>query len=86
LSILGFDDTDTRHSVYPSMTAVCQDSCELGRQAYELLVKRCSIKAAEQEPMVPGKAWLEINHTTGQVPERSIRILPNGDRLLTAAV
>jgi DNA-binding LacI/PurR family transcriptional regulator len=86
LSIVGFDDTDTRHAVYPSMTAVCQDSCELGRQAYEYLVKRCSIKGAEQEPLEPGKAWLEINHTTGQVPERSIRILPNGDRLLTAAI
>jgi DNA-binding LacI/PurR family transcriptional regulator len=84
LSILGFDDTDTRHSVYPSMTAICQDSCELGRLAYELLVKRCSSKLGEIEPVVQGKAWLEINHTTGRTPERPIRILPNGDRLQTA--
>jgi DNA-binding LacI/PurR family transcriptional regulator len=83
LSIVGFDDTDTRHSVYPSMTAVCQDSCELGRRAYEMLVKLCVSRAATPGRMLPGKAWLEINHTTGRAPERSIRILPNGDRLET---
>jgi DNA-binding LacI/PurR family transcriptional regulator len=82
LSILGFDDTDTRHSVYPSMTAICQDSCELGRLAYELLVKRCGAKAGDAVQSVLGKAWLEINHTTGRVPEQPIRILPNGDRLM----
>jgi DNA-binding LacI/PurR family transcriptional regulator len=81
LSIVGFDDTGTRDSVYPSMTAVCQDSCELGRLAYEYLLKRCGIRGAEQRPLVPGKAWLKINRTTGWVPETPIRILPNGDRL-----
>jgi DNA-binding LacI/PurR family transcriptional regulator len=81
LSILGLDDTDTRHSVYPSMTAVCQDSCELGRLAYEVLVKRCTAKPGEYEPIAPGKAWLEINHTTGRAPTQPIRILPNGDRM-----
>jgi DNA-binding LacI/PurR family transcriptional regulator len=84
LSILGFDDTDTRHSVYPSMTAICQDSCELGQLAYELLVKRCGAKPSENEPVVQGKAWLEINHSTGRIPESPIRILPNGDRLEVA--
>jgi DNA-binding LacI/PurR family transcriptional regulator len=83
LSILGFDDTDTRHAVHPSLTAVCQDSCDLGRRAYEFLVKRCLGKASEPEPMLPGKAWLEINHTTGRVPDQPIRILPNGERLQT---
>ncbi|HEY4232894.1 MAG TPA: LacI family DNA-binding transcriptional regulator [Lacipirellulaceae bacterium] len=80
LSILGFDDTDTRHSVFPSMTAVCQDSCELGRLAYDALVKRCAAKSTAIDS-ISGKAWLEINHTTGRAPERQIRILPNGDRL-----
>ena len=41
MSILGFDDSDTRFSVEPTMTAICQDSRELGRLAYELLVQRC---------------------------------------------
>ncbi len=30
LSLIGFDDTDTRSTVYPTMSAVCQDSKMLG--------------------------------------------------------
>ena len=41
LSILGFDDTDSRFSVEPTMTAICQNSRELGRLAFEMLVQRC---------------------------------------------
>src|SRR3954464_2295843 len=41
MSILGFDDSDTRFSVAPTMTAICQDSRELGRRAFEMLVQRC---------------------------------------------
>jgi DNA-binding LacI/PurR family transcriptional regulator len=86
LSLIGFDDTDMRHSVYPSMTAVCQDSCSLGRHAFEMLVKQCASKIVDAEPQPPGTAWLEINHSTGRVPERPIRILPNGDRLEAVGV
>jgi len=81
LSILGFDDTDTRHAVFPTMTAICQDSAALGRLAYELLLRQCERRETEREPDGLGRAWLEVNHTTGRVPERPIRILPNGDRL-----
>src|SRR6185295_7410520 len=41
MSILGFDDTDTRFSVEPTMTAICQNSRDLGRQAFEMLVQLC---------------------------------------------
>ena len=85
LSILGFDDTDTRHAVYPSMTAICQDSRDLGRMAYELLLARCAGRCGPNESTVLGKAWLEVNHTTGRAPSRPIRILPNGERLETAS-
>ena len=85
LSILGFDDADTRYAVYPAMTAVCQDSRELGRRAYELLVRHCSLQPPEREALPLGKAWLEINHSTGRVPSQSIRVLPNGDRMETVA-
>ena len=84
LSILGFDDTDTRHAVYPTMTAICQDSSELGQLAYELLLRQCVLPSTPLETNGLGKAWLEINHTTGRVPEKSIRILPNGERLAVA--
>jgi DNA-binding LacI/PurR family transcriptional regulator len=33
LSIIGFDDADLRHAVYPTLTAVCQDAGKLGFQA-----------------------------------------------------
>jgi hypothetical protein len=33
LSIIGFDDADLRHAVYPMLTAVCQDAGKLGFQA-----------------------------------------------------
>jgi len=81
LSILGFDDTDTRHAVYPTMTAICQDSRELGRLAYELLVRHCALQPDQRETVVLGSAWLEINHTTGRAPARAIRVLPSGERL-----
>ena len=85
LSILGFDDTDTRHAIYPTMTAVCQDARGLGRLAYELLVRHCEQQPEDRETMVLGSAWLEINHTTGRAPARATRVLPSGERLETVA-
>ena len=85
LSILGFDDTDTRHAVYPTMTAICQDSCELGRLAFEMLLRHCSQQPEQRETAVLGNAWLEINHSTGRAPARPIRVLPSGERLATVS-
>jgi LacI family transcriptional regulator len=80
LSILGFDDSDTRFSVVPTMTAICQDSRELGRLAYETLVQRCE-GSIEGQPAGLGEAWLEINHTTARASAHPVRIMPNGERL-----
>src|SRR5262249_14154324 len=63
MSILGFDDTDTRFSVAPTMTAICQDSRELGRLAFELLLQRCDGIENGRHIEGLGAAWLEINHT-----------------------
>ena len=38
LSIVGFDDTDTRSLLYPRMTAICQDSLHLGSVAFDCVV------------------------------------------------
>ena len=81
LSILGFDDADARHAVYPAMTAVCQDSRDLGRKAFELLVRKNSSAPKNGDALPLGKAWLEINHSTGRAPAQSIRVLPDGTRL-----
>jgi DNA-binding LacI/PurR family transcriptional regulator len=81
LSILGFDDSDTRFSVVPTMTAICQDSRELGRLAFELLLRRGDEPDDDRFAEGLGKAWLEINHTTTRVPSDRVRIMPNGDRM-----
>lgn len=81
LSILGFDDTESRYDVFPTMTAVCQDSRELGRFACEELLRLCGLPQKQRESAALGKAWLEINHTTGRAPELPVRVLPNGQRL-----
>jgi DNA-binding LacI/PurR family transcriptional regulator len=81
LSILGFDDTEARFMVFPMMTAICQDSRELGRQAFEHVARLSAKLPAEPKTSAVGTAWLEINHTTGRVPERPTRVLPSGQRL-----
>lgn len=89
LSVLGFDDTDSRYQVYPAMTAVCQDSRELGRTAFELLLRLSGMQRDERSAVasanVLGRAWLEINHTTGRAASGPIRVLPSGQRLEMAS-
>jgi DNA-binding LacI/PurR family transcriptional regulator len=81
LSIVGFDDTDTRTLLYPRMTAVCQDSVLLGRVAFE-----CVTRLIQGEPLADRgsfvqSAWLEINSTTAPPPVERFRVLTNGMRL-----
>jgi DNA-binding LacI/PurR family transcriptional regulator len=83
MSILGFDDTDTRFSVAPAMTAICQDSRQLGRLAYELLLQQCEGLEDVKSAAGLGIAWLEINHTTARASSKAVRIMPNGERLAT---
>src|SRR3954471_18424819 len=80
MSILGFDDSDSRYSVEPTMTAICQDSRELGRLAFEMLLQRCE-DVEDERPAGVGRAWLEINHSTAHVPAQPVRVMPNGERL-----
>ena len=65
LSVVGFDDGDTRFDVYPEMSAVCQDSAALGREA--LLALHEVITGGEDRPPPVRKAlraWLEIHGST----------------------
>jgi DNA-binding LacI/PurR family transcriptional regulator len=80
MSILGVDDSDSRFSVSPTMTAICQDSRQLGRLAFEMLVRWCNLKTPGEQGSF-GRAWLEINHTTARAPVKPVRIMPNGERL-----
>ena len=80
VSILGFDDYGTRFGMSPCITAVCQNTREMGSEA-----ARYALSLAEGTNAKPirkvSSAFLEINQTTGSAPAVSVRIMPNGQRL-----
>lgn len=80
LSIIGFDDSASRYQMFPRITAVCQDTHELGGEAARWMCDR--LVGHAEEPMqrvIP--AFLEINQTTGAPPAEPVRLLPNGQRI-----
>jgi LacI family transcriptional regulator len=65
VSIIGFDDTDMRFAVHPTLTAVCQDASLLGLEAARWLTR-----GSYREPLrrtIP--TFLEINASVGPGPE-----------------
>jgi len=67
VSIVGFDDTDMRFSVHPTLTAVCQDAAALGLEASRWLCR--AMTHSKREPLrktVP--TFLEVNASTGPPP------------------
>ncbi len=78
LSIIGFDDFDQRHQMFPTITAVCQNTRELGEEAARFALAMQAGKAPVRRTT---SAFLEINRTTGAVPAKPVRIMPNGQRL-----
>ena len=81
LSIVGFDDTDTRSLLYPRMTAICQDSLLLGSAAFECVVQLIRGVPLPANSNYVQSAWLEINSTTAPPPSERFRVLTNGMRL-----
>ncbi|GMU81646.1 MAG: LacI family transcriptional regulator [Planctomycetota bacterium] len=64
LSIVGFDDTDMRFAVHPTLTAVCQDASLLGLEAARWLTR-----GVFSEPLrrtIP--TFFEINASVGPAP------------------
>jgi len=64
LAVVGFDDGEYRYSVYPQMTAVCQNSYDIGREAaaYLLQVMAGTTKGEPLGRRLP--SWLEIHDST----------------------
>lgn len=83
LSIVGFDDTDTRSQLYPRMTAICQDSLLLGSVAFECIIQLIKGESLPVTANYVQSAWLEINSTTAPPPAERFRVLTNGLRLPT---
>jgi DNA-binding LacI/PurR family transcriptional regulator len=79
LSIVGFDDSDTRQHTWPAYASVCQDASMLGYEA-SLWLTRC-LASGERTPMrLVRPTFLEINKTTARPPNVAVRILPDGSR------
>ncbi len=67
LSVIGFDDTDVRFSVHPTMTAVCQDASILGFEAASHLTQSLTHNTHQcLQKTIP--TFFEINDSTGAPP------------------
>lgn len=85
LSIVGFDDTDIRFGVYPTLSAICQDAEGLGAEAGRWLLERIAT------PGIAGlrrevSTFFEINDSTaaptthnGRNGHRAARIVSETD-------
>jgi DNA-binding LacI/PurR family transcriptional regulator len=64
LSILGFDDSDLRYHVFPTLTAICQDAAALGRTAFSALYGM--LDQPDGAPVVKKalRTWLEVHGST----------------------
>ena len=81
VSIIGFDDADTRNDVYPMMSAICQDAHKLGYEAAKALAQPL-IDPTDTSPLRACHAtWLELHGTVSQPPGVAVRVLPDGSRI-----
>jgi DNA-binding LacI/PurR family transcriptional regulator len=71
LSIVGFDDGELRHCVYPSLSAVCQDARALGRESLLLLDRYMNEGRKAIADLRMPRCWLEIHDTTAPLAGRS---------------
>lgn len=67
LSIIGMDDTQTRHAVYPAMTSVCQDATAMGREAFAALRGMLESVGPAEPVQKQLRAWFEVHQSTGPV-------------------
>lgn len=77
MSFIGFDDTNTRHTVYPTLTAVCQDAATLGLEAARWLTR--TLNKPAKEPLrktIP--SFFEVNQSTAPPPGCVIDANGNG--------
>lgn len=65
LSIVGFDDSDDRHMLYPCYTAICQDASRIGYEAGQAILKLMRDPSTPQR--LVQQAVFEVNQTTGPV-------------------
>jgi LacI family transcriptional regulator len=88
ISIIGFDDTDLRFGVHPTLTSVCQDAGGLGFEAAQRLTRMLTNREKEIfQISVP--TFFEVHESTGTPPAGLIDATPteaNGMTKFKAAV
>jgi DNA-binding LacI/PurR family transcriptional regulator len=80
VSIIGFDDADTRDDVYPTMSAICQDAHRLGYEAAQAVWQRL-LDRSDAPLRVVHPTWLELHGTVTKPPTVAMRVLPDGSRI-----
>ena len=77
LSIIGFDDSDTRIHAYPHYTAVCQDAQQMGLEAARWLTR--SLAGVTVEPLRSRRPTsFVVQDSTAVAPVESVRLTPAG--------
>ncbi|QDU33474.1 HTH-type transcriptional repressor CytR [Poriferisphaera corsica] len=73
LSVVGFDDSESRYTVFPEVTSVCQDAIKIGRDAFTVLHDRIessnSEKTINESIHAALTSWFEIHESTCAVTE-----------------
>ena len=68
ISIVGFDDGELRFDLCPEMTAVCQDTAAIGREALAALQHIIERRGGGEAARMSMSAWLEVHQSTGPPP------------------
>ncbi len=79
VSIIGFDDTNIRHSVHPTMTSICQDAGTLGLEAARQLATILTVPGNRcYQGTVP--TFFEVHESTAPPGKEKLGVLGNGHR------
>jgi DNA-binding LacI/PurR family transcriptional regulator len=71
LSVVGFDDGELRHDMVPQLTAVCQDTTALGREAVAMLQEVLASPSRNGGHARALRCWLEVHESTAAPPARA---------------
>ncbi len=69
LSIVGFDDGETRFTVWPQLTCVCQDANLMGRQAFDALHALLDQEGRKKPVQIAMPTWFEVHQSTSHVSD-----------------
>lgn len=82
LSIVGFDDSDARYAVCPTMTSVCQDAAQLGYEAVRWLTRNLGAPGSQRlRRTFP--TFFEVHQTTAE-PSQAARLVTHRIRSATS--